>query len=260
MSFARFPKSSVFLCVGIAVSSLGCRKEQPPPPPPAQQPAPLSPAPSAPAGPVEDKGTPAPYMVDENVGNSSFSAVFDAPFGERINAVSSSVACKISYFAESNSAAGTCSVPLTTIKVDSEETKTEHFAQWATNKKTEPKACKFDAAFKGIALGEPLASEKSVKFTGEVDITICGRKRSDGGRERIEGAAMLFPPGSYGQAETIRIRARIPGFNRDAYQIGPKHTEGWLARVQSLAKVVAEVGDIELSLFAKAVDAGDAAQ
>ncbi len=26
MSFARFPKSSVFLCVGIVISALGCRK------------------------------------------------------------------------------------------------------------------------------------------------------------------------------------------------------------------------------------------
>lgn len=50
----------------------------------------------------------------------------------------------------------------------------------------------------------------------------------------------------------IRVRATIAGLDRDAYRIGPKFTEGWLARVQKLAKVVAETGTIDLSLFAKA--------
>ena len=43
----------------------------------------------------------------------------------------------------------------------------------------------------------------------------------------------------------------VAGFDRDAYRIGPGFTEGWLARVQSLAKVVAVKGTVDLSLFAK---------
>ena len=67
----------------------------------------------------------------------------------------------------------------------------------------------------------------------------------------MSGTALLFPPGAYGEKKTIRIRATIAAFDRDAYRIGPKHTDGWLARVQSLAKVVAEKGTVDLSLFAK---------
>jgi hypothetical protein len=81
---------------------------------------------------------------------------------------------------------------------------------------------------------------------------VCGRGRADGGLEKVAGTALLFPPGAYGETKTIRIRATIAGFDRDAYRIGPRYTEGWLARVQSLAKVVAETGTVELSLFARA--------
>ena len=45
--------------------------------------------------------------------------------------------------------------------------------------------------------------------------------------------------------------ARIEQFNRDLYGIGPKHTEGWVARVQTLASVVAKEGAIDVNLFAK---------
>jgi len=48
----------------------------------------------------------------------------------------------------------------------------------------------------------------------------------------------------------VRVRARVEHFHREAYRIGPRFTEGWLARVQSLAKVVAEEGTLELTLFA----------
>ena len=51
-------------------------------------------------------------------------------------------------------------------------------------------------------------------------------------------------------ANTLRIRAKIEGFNRERYQIGPKRTDGWLARVQELAPVVATDGTIEVNLFA----------
>jgi hypothetical protein len=97
----------------------------------------------------------------------------------------------------------------------------------------------------------PLAAERAAPFTARVAFTVCGRARVDGGQEQVTGTALLFPPGTYGEKKTIRIRATVAGFDRDAYQIGPRFTDGWLARVQSLAKVVAEKGTIELSLFAK---------
>ncbi len=68
----------------------------------------------------------------------------------------------------------------------------------------------------------------------------------------MTGSATLFPPGTYGARKTIRIRARVEGFDREAYRVGPQFTEGWLARVQSLARVVAAKGDVEVSLFARA--------
>jgi hypothetical protein len=81
----------------------------------------------------------------------------------------------------------------------------------------------------------------------------------DGREEQVKGTALLFPPGAYGEQKTIRIRATIAEFDRDAYRIGPKYTEGWFARVQSLAKVVAEKGTVDLSLFARSAGEGKAA-
>jgi hypothetical protein len=188
--------------------------------------------------------------VNPDHGNNTFTAVFDAPLGERITAVSSSVACDISYDDRAGTASGRCSVPLTTIMVDNEKTKTDHFRDWATNKKSKPQACTFEAKFTDVKLSEPLAPEKAVKFSAEAPFTVCGRSRSDGAKERVEGTAVLVSP----ESKTIRIRAHVPKFNRDAYKIGPKYTDGWLARVQSLAKVVAEEGEIELTLFARPSD------
>jgi len=190
------------------------------------------------------------FAVNPQAGNSGFSAVFDAALGERINAVSSTVGCEVSFDEKSGLASGSCQVPLTSIKVDSDETKSGHFHDWATNKKSEAKDCKLEAVFSGVKLGT-LAPEKAVPFTVEIPFTVCGRGRSDGGKEKLTGTALLFPPGAYGDKKTIRIRATIAAFDRDAYRIGPGYTEGWLARVQSLAKVVAGRGTVELSLFAK---------
>jgi hypothetical protein len=119
--------------------------------------------------------------VDPNVGNSTFNAVFDAKLGERINATSSAVECSVSYDEKGGTMSGTCLVPLTTIKVDNEDTKTEHFQQWATNKKMEPKDCRFEAQFAGLKVGR-LIAETPVKFTAEIPFTICGRPRTDGGQ------------------------------------------------------------------------------
>ncbi len=198
------------------------------------------------------------FRVDPNTGNNKFDAVFDAALGERITAQSSAVSCELRYDEKSGLASGHCSVPLTSIRVDNDDTKTEHFGQWVTNKKSDPKACRFETTFEGVKIGT-LAPEKPVPFTAETSFTVCGRKRTDGGKEKVTGSALLFPPGSYGEKKTIRLRARIEGFDRDAYRIGPKYTEGWLARVQQLAKVVADQGTVDLSLFAKS-DASPTAQ
>lgn len=191
------------------------------------------------------------FSVNPEAGNSGFSAVFDAVLGERISAVSSAVGCEVSFEEKTGLASGRCSVPLTSIQVDGDATKSEHFHDWATNKKSEPRDCRLEAVFSAVRLGA-LAAEKAVPFTAEIPFTVCGRPRVDGGKERVAGTAVLFPPGTYGDRKTIRIRATVAGFDRDAYRIGPKYTEGWLARVQKLARVVAEKGTVELSLFAKA--------
>ena len=189
--------------------------------------------------------------VNPDAGNSGFSAVFDAALGERITAVSSSVGCEVTLDEQAGTASGRCSVPLTSIKVDADDTKSGHFHDWATNKKSDPKTCRIEAVFSGVKLGT-LVAEQPVPFSAEIPFTVCGRPRADGGKEKVSGTAVLFPPGSYGEKKTIRIRATIAGFDRDAYRIGPGYTEGWLARVQSLAKVVAEKGTVGLSLFARA--------
>jgi len=189
--------------------------------------------------------------VNPEAGNNSFSAVFDARLGERINAVSSAVGCQIAYDEAAGTASGRCSVPLLSIRVDNDDTKSGHFREWATNKKVEPGACHIEATFAGVRVGK-LAAMTPASFTAEIPFTVCGRARADGAKEKVTGVALLFPPGAYGEKKTIRIRATLSAFNRDAYRIGPKYTEGWLARVQALAPVVAETGTVELSLFAKA--------
>jgi hypothetical protein len=190
-------------------------------------------------------------VVNPDAGNNTFSAVFDARLGERINAVSSAVGCQLAYDDRTGTASGTCSVPLESIRVDNDDTKSDHFRQWATNKKSDPAACRIEATFSGVAVGR-LAAGAPAPFAAEIPFRVCGRGRSGGGLEKVSGSALLFPPGAYGEKKTIRIRATVAGFDREAYRIGPRYTDGWLARVQSLAQVVAETGTIELSLFAKA--------
>lgn len=191
------------------------------------------------------------FTVNPDAGNNSFSAVFDAALGERINAVSGAVGCQLTFDDKAGTASGRCSVPLESIRVDNDDTKSDHFRQWATNKKSDPRDCRIEAEFRGVKVGA-LVPERAVPFSAAVPFKVCGRARRDGAAETVTGTALLFPPGAYGDAKTIRIRATVAGFDREAYLVGPKHTDGWLARVQSLAKVVAEQGTVELSLFAKA--------
>ena len=191
------------------------------------------------------------FEVNPDAGNSSFSAVFDAKLGERIIAVSSAVGCQVVYDDKSGLASGSCSVPIESIRVDNDDTKSDHFRQWATNKKSEPAQCRIEAVFSDVKVGRLVAGTPA-PFSAGVPFTVCGRGRASGGAEKVTGSALLFAPGTYGEKATIRIRATVADFDRDAYRIGPKYTDGWLARVQSLASVVAEKGVIDLSLFAKA--------
>jgi hypothetical protein len=190
------------------------------------------------------------FEVNPDAGNNSFSAVFDAKLGERINAVSSAVGCQVTYDEKTGLAFGKCSVPIESIRVDNDDTKSDHFRQWATNKKSDPAQCRIEASFSGVKVGTLIAGTPA-PFTAEIPFSVCGRGRTDDSKERVTGTALLFPPGAYGEKATIRIRATVADFDRDAYRIGPKYTDGWLARVQSLATVVAEKGTVDFSLFAK---------
>jgi hypothetical protein len=182
--------------------------------------------------------------VDGKAKQNTVTAVFDAPLGERITAVSAAVACDATWEPATGVASGSCSVPLTSFKVDGDDVKTGHFRQWATNKTSDPASCVLSARFDGVKLPSPVAADVPQAFTAKVPFQVCGRPRDDGGLEEVGGTVVLLPDGR------LRIRARIEHFRREAYRIGPRFTEGWLARVQSLAKVVAEEGVLELTLFA----------
>jgi len=128
--------------------------------------------------------------------------------------------------------------------------KSDHFRQWATNKKVDPKKCVFKLEVPGLKLDTAVEAMKPVPFGTEGTFTICGRPRDDKEAEKISGTIIYLPAGSYKDVRTLRIRGKIEGFNRERYQIGPKWTDGWLARVQQLAPVVATDGTIEVNLFA----------
>ncbi len=91
--------------------------------------------------------------VNPDAGNNSLSAVFDAKLGERITAVSSAVGCTVRWDERSRPRLRPLPVPLESIRVDNDDTKSDHFRQWATNKKSDPAACKLEAVFDGVRLG-----------------------------------------------------------------------------------------------------------
>ena len=187
---------------------------------------------------------PATFRVDASAGNNTLNGVFDAPLGERITATSSAVGCDIRIDPGARNLTGRCSVPLSSITVDADPTKTDHFRQWATNRKSDPARCMLVTEVSGMAVSLPRVPGEHTDFQADLPFTICGRPREDGGREHVTGTVVRLEDG------WLRIRARIEHFHREAYRIGPRFTEGWLARVQSLAKVVAEDGTLELTLFA----------
>lgn len=202
------------------------------------------------------------FTVDPEAGNNAFTAVFDSALGERITAVSSAVGCALTVDEWGFEGKAVCSLPLTSIRVDNDDTKSEHFREWATNKKSDPAACKFELEVPRVKLPSTMTEKTPTPYTTEGTFTLCGRKRDDGGAERITGTVTYLPPGSYGEARTLRIRARIEGFNRERYGVSPKNTAGWLARVQQLAPVVAAEGTIDVSIFATspAASAGAASE
>lgn len=185
-----------------------------------------------------------PFHVDGKAGNNTLSGVFDAPLGERITATSSAVECDIQVDGEARNLSGRCSVPLKSITVDADPTKTEHFRQWATNRKSDAARCTLTTELVAIPVSLPDSPGASTEFQADLPFKVCGRPREDGGREHVTGTVVRLEDG------WIRVRARVEHFHREAYRIGPRFTDGWLARVQSLAKVVAEEGTLELTLFA----------
>ena len=182
--------------------------------------------------------------VEAEAGNNTLNGVFDAPLGERITATSSAVGCDLQVDPGGRRLSGRCSVPLSTITVDADPTKSDHFRQWATNRTSDPARCVLATELSGVAISLPRAVGESTEFQADLPFTVCGRSRDDGGREHVTGTVVRLEDG------WLRVRARIEHFHREAYRIGPRFTEGWLARVQSLAKVVAEEGTLELTLFA----------
>lgn len=186
------------------------------------------------------------FTVDPEAGNDTFTAVFDAALGERITAVSAAIGCTLHVDEAARTGRATCSVPLTAIRVDNDDTKTEHFRQWATNGKGDARQCTLDLSIDRVSVPDAVEPMTPTPFSTEGTLTICGRHRDDRGAEKIGGTLTLLSR----DVRTLRIRARIGGFDRERYRVGPKWTPGWLARVQELAPVVAADGTIEVTLFA----------
>lgn len=192
------------------------------------------------------------YTAKDSLGNSAFTAIFDAVLGERITAVSSAISCTITVDDGQKEGSAKCSVPLTSIMVDNEPTKTEHFQQWTTNKKSEATDCTLELAVPKVSIDRALEAKQPTAFSTEGTFTICGRQRKGGKPETISGSVVYLPPGTYGKNPTLRVRAKIEKFNREEYGVSPAATSGWLARVQQLAPVVAAEGTIEVNVLATA--------
>src|SRR5438034_11835586 len=103
------------------------------------------------------------FAVDPEAGNNTFTAVFDAAVGERITAVSSAVACTLAVDEAKLEGKASCSVPLTSIRVDNDDVKSEHFRQWATNKTVDPRKCVFTLELPAVKLAQPVEPMKPVE-------------------------------------------------------------------------------------------------
>jgi hypothetical protein len=195
------------------------------------------------------------FTVDPEAGRNQFTAVFDSAVGERIVAVSSRVGCTLTVDEERRVGSAKCAVPLTSIRVDNDDTKSDHFRQWATNKKVDPKQCRIELDVPRVEVPEPVEPGKAVAVKTRGTFTVCSRARDDEGAEPISVTVTYVAPKTADAPRLLRIRAHLEGFDRDRYGVSPKNTAGWLARVQQLADVVATTGTIDVSLFATAAAA-----
>ena len=190
------------------------------------------------------------FTVDPAAGRNQFTAVFDAPAGERIVALSSAVGCTLVVDETTRRGKASCSVPLMGIRVDNDDNKTGHFRQWATNKKADPATCRFAVDLPEVVVPESAAAIGPVTITTTGTFTVCGRKRDDGGAETIRITIAAVAPTPDDGSRLLRIRAHVDGFDRERYRVSPRYTDGWRARVQQLRDVVAPTGTIDVSLFA----------
>lgn len=160
-------------------------------------------------------GRAATFNVDPDEGRNGFTAIFDSAVGERITAVSSTVGCTLSVDETKLEGRATCSVPLTSIRVDNDDTKSDHFRQWATNLKSEPAKCKLEVEVSHVKLPSPVEPKKPIEFTSEGKFRICGRERDDHRPERIQGTIVYLPAGMRGDMRGLRVRARIENLDRE---------------------------------------------
>lgn len=192
----------------------------------------------------------ATYTVDEAALGNAMTAVFDSAVGERITAVSPRIACRLTVDETALTGSGHCSVPLTSIAIDNTPTKSEHFQQWATNKKSEPEACSLELTLPEVRLPGPVTPDRPVQFHTDGTFTICGRARDDKGAERIAVTLTYLPEHGDAKVHALRIRAHVDHFDRERYGVSPRATAGWLARVEQLSDVVATEGVIDVSVVA----------
>jgi len=147
------------------------------------------------------------FAVDPEAGNNTFSAVFDAAIGERITAVSSASGATLRVDEAQLSGQASCAVPLSSIRVDNDDTKSDHFRQWATNKKVDPRKCTFKLEVPHLKLEGPVEAMKPVPFEAEGTFTICGRPRDDKGPEKISGRSSTSrraATGTYARSASAR--------------------------------------------------------
>jgi len=109
------------------------------------------------------------FAGDPEVGNNAFTAVFDTPIGERITAVSSAVGCTLTVEEARLEGKAHCSVPLASVRVDNDDTKTEHFGQWDTNKQIDPKQCTFELEVPAVKLYRWTDDQGVVHLTNLLD-------------------------------------------------------------------------------------------
>ncbi len=192
------------------------------------------------------------FTVDADALGNAMTAVFDSAVGERISAVSPRIACTLTVDDQALTGGGRCSIPLTSIAVDNTPTKSEHFQQWATNKKSDPAACTLELGLKEVRVPGPVVPDQPVRFITDGTFTVCGRARDDGGAEQLAVTLTYLPAHGEEKRPALRIRAHVEHFDRERYGVSPRATAGWLARVEQLSDVVATVGVVDVSLLAVA--------